>query len=241
MDRIDGRPLTDLRPVRIKKGINPYAEGSCEVCFGNTKVHVTASVETDAPRWMGPNPTKGWITAEYGMLPRSTHTRCNREAAKGKQGGRTLEIQRLIGRSLRQAIDLSSIPGITIRIDCDVLCADGGTRTASISGGWVALAEALKWIEGNGHLKSDSKLSQIVALSVGMKDGHAMMDLCYEEDSTTDFDLNLVFNEKKELIEIQGTGEGRALAIEQVHKLVDLGSTGVSDILTAQKSALNSL
>lgn len=225
-----------LRDIRIIPGVNPYAEGSCEVSFGATKVLVTASILREVPRWME-NKAVGWITAEYGMLPRATHTRTTREASSGKQGGRTMEIQRLIGRALRQAVSATLFPGITVRVDCDVLCADGGTRVASICGGWVALALALEWARKQSLLIGPLVLEPIAAISVGVLDGVSILDLCYEEDSKAEFDLNLVFNGKGDVIEIQGTAEKRALSSRQLTELIGLGAQGVQRVIEVQKQA----
>jgi len=238
--RNDGRSAESLRDIKIIPGVSPYAEGSAEVCFGNTKVLVTATVEQATPPWMEEG-TGGWITAEYGMLPRATHTRSRREAAAGKQGGRTLEIQRLIGRSLRAAADLSQLEGLTIKLDCDVIIADGGTRTASISGGWVALYQALRKIEREKLLSEAVHVSHIAAVSVGVVDGENVVDLPYEEDSRADFDLNLVFNEQFELIEIQGTAERAGLARIDLITLLDMGQEGCKAIVDVQRRAIASL
>ena len=233
MPRIDDRKADQLREIEIVPGVNPHAEGSVEVSFGKTKVLVTASVEREVPRWMREG-EGGWITAEYGMLPRSTHTRNRREASGGKQGGRTLEIQRLIGRSLRQAVSLKKIDGITVKIDCDVLVADGGTRTASITGAWVALAQALRWAEQEGLIDADIGLKQISAVSLGVVAGEPLLDLCYEEDSAADFDLNLVCNEDGDFIELQGTGEKRSVNEEELSQLLALGKKGLAEIRKKQ-------
>lgn len=233
MSRIDGRKSEELRELRIIPGVNPYAEGSVEVSYGKTKVLVTASIEKEVPEWLQ---GRGWITAEYGMLPRATHTRNKREV--GKQSGRTLEIQRLIGRSLRQAIDLKTLGSISIRIDCDVLTADGGTRTASITGGWVALAQALKFAASSGLISSDYKLQQVAAVSVGVVNGEALLDLCYEEDSQADFDLNLVYRGDGKIIEIQGCGEKEPLELERIVELSKLARLGCETILKTQRLVL---
>lgn len=233
--RADGRKFDELREIRITPSVNPYAEGSALIACGSTEVLITASVEQEVPRWMK-DEGRGWITAEYGMLPRATHTRNKREASSGKQGGRTMEIQRLIGRALRAAVDLSSIPGITIRLDCDVMVADGGTRTASISGAWVALAQALLTCEREGILSAAPKIQQIAAISVGSLEGKDLLDLCYEEDSQADFDLNLVSNESGELIEIQGTAERSGLSLSRITALSSLGLEGINRILELQKN-----
>ena len=236
--RCDGRGENDLRIVRIIPGVNPYAEGSCEVSFGNTKVLVTATVEKDIPKWMTPG-QGGWITAEYGMLPRSTHTRNKREAASGKQGGRTLEIQRLVGRALRQALDIRKIEGVSIRIDCDVVTADGGTRTASITGGWVALALAIRWAKSQNLIPQDLELKPVAAISVGRVDGRELVDLCYEEDSQADFDLNLVFDGDLKIIEIQGTGERAALNLDEIINLSKKGQVAAAQLFVMQMEALS--
>jgi len=234
--RVDGRNSGEMREVRIRAGVNPYAEGSAEIEFGNTKVLVTASIEKDLPDWLRERGT-GWITAEYGMLPRATHTRNKREAASGKQNGRTLEIQRLIGRSLRQAIELKS--PISIRIDCDVIVADGGTRTASISGAWVALKLALQSAERSGLISPGYELHQVAAVSVGVVKGEELLDLCYAEDSKADFDLNLVYRQDGKIIEIQGCGESAPLELEKIYALSKLAKIGCDRIFEAQNRALS--
>jgi len=238
-ERIDGRSVNELRKVEITKNINPYAAGSVIVSFGNTKVHVTASLEKKVPRWFEDD-SSGWVSAEYGMLPGSTHSRNRREASAGKQSGRTLEIQRLIARSLRASLDLNSIPGITIQIDCDVLIADGGTRTASISGAWVALADAVKHAHQSKMIPKLPEMSQIAAVSVGVCSGVSLLDLCYAEDSKADFDLNLVFNDKGEVVEIQGTAEGNTLSPKIIHDLTLLGWEGSQKIIEIQQESLSS-
>lgn len=242
--RCDGRKSEELRPIRILAGTAPYAEGSAEVHFGKTHLLVTASVESETPKWMsagtdGEKPLRGWITAEYGMLPRATHTRNKREAAQGKQSGRTQEIQRLIGRSLRAAVDLSLLPGISIRLDCDVICADGGTRTAAISGGWVALHQCIRWCEAQGLVKGPVPVQQIAAISVGFSSGVPLLDLCYEEDSRADFDLNIVQDELGRLIEVQGTAEKMALAPSQFIELLEIASLGIREIQLTQRKAVS--
>ena len=202
MQRNQDRNLNQLREVTIEPNVNIHAEGSVLISFGNTKVICNASIENNVPRWMK-NSDEGWVTGEYGMLPRSTNERMRREASKGKQSGRTLEIQRLIGRSLRQAVNLKYLKGKTINVDCDVIQADGGTRTASITGGCVALFLAIK----NHHDDQRAINSFIAAVSLGIKDNKILLDLDYDEDSTADTDLNIVMNEKEELIEIQESAE----------------------------------
>ena len=200
------RDHNQLRDISIESNVNIHAEGSVLVSFGNTKVICNASIENNVPRWMK-NSDEGWITAEYGMLPRSTNERMGREAARGKQSGRTQEIQRLIGRSLRQAVNLKYLKGKTINIDCDVIQADGGTRTASITGGCVALFLAIK----NHHDDHRAIKSFVAAISLGIKDNKILLDLDYDEDSSADTDINIVMNENDELIEIQGTAEDLSL------------------------------
>ena len=202
MSRKDHRGNSELRSISIKKDINIHAEGSVEVSFGNTKVICNASIENNVPRWMK-NHDNGWVTAEYGMLPRSTNERMGREAARGKQSGRTQEIQRLIGRSLRQSVNLKYLKGKTIHVDCDVIQADGGTRTASITGGCVALFQAIK----NHHDDQRAIRSYVAAVSLGVLNNQVILDLDYKEDSKAETDLNLVMTEDGGIIEIQGTGE----------------------------------
>jgi len=234
--RIDQRKDNQLRPIQFKTNVNPYAEGSCEISCGKTRVLTTASVEKETPRWMDDD--QGWITAEYGMLPRSTHTRMRREASASKQSGRTVEIQRLIGRSLRQSVELTDIPGITINLDCDVICADGGTRTAAISAAWVALAQALSWAKDEGLVKPEVQLKHVSAISLGAQGDRYLLDLCYEEDSNIDFDLNLVFLNGEEIIEVQGTGEKRAIRPAEFSELLTIGQKACNDIISLQKDVL---
>ena len=240
VSRNANRQANELRPITIELGVNPYAEGSAGVSFGNTQLLVTASVEQERPRWMQEG-QGGWITAEYGMLPRATHTRSRREAAGGKQGGRTLEIQRLIGRALRQSVDLKALEGITIRLDCDVIVADGGTRTAAISGGWAALYQAISVLQESGVVAKDVSIEHIVAISVGRHGDSLLLDLNYEEDSSADFDMNIVFNSEFELIELQGTAERAGLSREQLNTLLELGEHGCKQILEIQKEAISQL
>ena len=202
MERIDNRNHNQLRDITIEPNVNIHAEGSVLISFGNTKVICNASIENNVPRWMKSS-DEGWVTGEYGMLPRSTNERMSREAARGKQSGRTQEIQRLIGRSLRQAVDLKYLKGKTINVDCDVIQADGGTRTALITGGCVALFLAIK----NHHDDQRAIKSFVAAVSLGIKENKVLLDLNYEEDSTADTDLNIVMDDKNQIIEIQGTAE----------------------------------
>ena len=234
MTRKNNRSNDEIRPLEIEVGVNKHAEGSALIKFGDTHVICTASIENHVPRWMrGSN--EGWISAEYGMLPRSTHERMNREAARGKQSGRTMEIQRLIGRSLRQAVDLKYLKDKTINIDCDVIQADGGTRTASISGACVALFEAIK----NSHDDQRAIKEYVAAVSIGLKDGSPLLDLDYEEDSSADTDLNVVMTESGGIIEIQGTAEKYPFTKSQLDEMIKSASNGITDIVNFQKSCLS--
>ena len=233
MQRSNNRNPNELREITIEPNINVHAEGSVLVSFGNTKVICTASIDTNVPRWMRGS-DEGWVTAEYGMLPRSTNERMGREAARGKQSGRTQEIQRLIGRSLRQAVNLKYIKGKTINIDCDVIQADGGTRTASITGGCVALFLALK----NHHDDYRAIKSHVAAVSLGILNNEVILDVDYNEDSSAETDLNLVMTENLELIEIQGTGEEAPFTKDQLNDMLDVGSSAIADIIEKQKACL---
>ena len=234
MTRKNDRSNDKMRSLQIEVGVNKHAEGSALIKFGDTHVICTASIENHVPRWMrGSN--EGWITAEYGMLPRSTHERMNRESTRGKQSGRTMEIQRLIGRSLRQAVDLKYLKDKTINIDCDVIQADGGTRTASISGACVALFEAIK----NSHDDQRAIKEYVAAVSIGLKDGRPLLDLDYEEDSSADTDLNVVMTESGGIIEIQGTAEKYPFTKDQLDEMIASASMGIKDIVSFQKSCLN--
>ena len=234
MKRINDRELNQMRPIEIEIGVNKHAEGSALVKFGDTHVICTATIENHVPRWMrGSN--EGWITAEYGMLPRSTHSRMNRESARGKQSGRTMEIQRLIGRSLGQAVDLKFLKDKTISVDCDVIQADGGTRTASISGACVALFEAIK----NSHGDHRAIKEYVAAVSIGLQDGEPLLDLNYEEDSSAETDLNVVMTESGGIIEVQGTAEIHPFSKEQLDQMLAIASDGIKDIIEIQKSCLS--
>jgi len=235
--RKSGRSPGDLRPIEIIPNYLRHPEGSALVAFGDTRVIVTASVEEKVPFHLKET-GRGWVTAEYGMLPRATHTRGAREAAKGKQGGRTLEIQRLIGRSLRAATDTTRLGPLTITLDCDVIQADGGTRTASITGAWVALALAVRKLRQEGKIKKDPLLAPVAAVSVGIVDGTPMLDLDYDEDSTAEVDMNVVANADGALIEVQGTAEGKPFTRATLDELVDLGLAGIARLIEAQKRAL---
>ena len=233
MERSNNRKTNELRELTFEPNVNIHAEGSVLVSFGNTKVICTASIDTNVPRWMRGS-DEGWVTAEYGMLPRSTNERMGREAARGKQSGRTQEIQRLIGRSLRQAVNLKYIKGKTINIDCDVIQADGGTRTASITGGCVALFLALK----NHHDDHRAIKTHVAAVSLGVLNDQVILDLDYNEDSTAETDLNLVMTDSLELIEIQGTGEEAPFSKEQLNEMLEVGSSAIADIIEKQKACL---
>ena len=227
------RDHNQLRDISIESNVNIHAEGSVLVSFGNTKVICNASIENNVPRWMK-NSDEGWITAEYGMLPRSTNERMGREAARGKQSGRTQEIQRLIGRSLRQAVNLKYLKGKTINIDCDVIQADGGTRTASITGGCVALFLAIK----NHHDDHRAIKSFVAAISLGIKDNKILLDLDYDEDSSADTDINIVMNENDELIEIQGTAEDAPFSKSELVDMLEMGGSAIAELIQKQKACI---
>ena len=233
MKRSNNRQPNELREIKIEPNFNIHAEGSVLVSFGNTKVICTATIENKVPRWMR-NSEEGWVTAEYGMLPRSTNERMGREAARGKQSGRTQEIQRLIGRSLRQAVNLKYLKGKTINIDCDVIQADGGTRTASITGGCAALFLAIK----NHHDDNRAINTFVAAISLGILDNEVILDLDYQEDSSAETDLNLVMTDELKLIEIQGTGEESPFSKEQLSEMIEIGSQAIEQIIEIQKSSI---
>jgi ribonuclease PH len=234
--RADGRAFDELRPVGFQRGFTRHAEGSVLVSFGDTRVLCTASVLDKVPPFLKGRGV-GWVTAEYGMLPRSTHTRSDREAARGKQGGRTLEIQRLIGRSLRAVTDMSLLGERTIHLDCDVLQADGGTRTAAITGAWVALHDAVARLLAAGTLQQDPLRGQ-VAVSVGLsREGQLLLDLDYGEDSTCDTDMNVVMAGDG-LVEVQGTAEGRPFSRAQADALLDLAARGIARLTGLQRQAI---
>lgn len=236
--RPSGRTAEQVRPINITRHYTKHAEGSVLIEFGDTKVLCNATVEEGVPRFLkGQN--QGWITAEYGMLPRATNSRTQREAAKGKQTGRTMEIQRLIARSLRAAVDLGLLGEYTITVDCDVIQADGGTRTASISGACVALYDALHAMVEKGLLKSNPFKGFIAAVSVGIVDGNAICDLEYIEDSNAQTDMNVIMTEKGKLIEIQGTAEGEPFSHDELLELLSLAKGGINSIIKEQKKALN--
>lgn len=235
--RPSARQPDALRPIRFTRGYTRHAEGSVLVEFGDTRVLCTASLEERVPPFLKGR-GKGWITAEYGMLPRATHERSPREAARGKQGGRTLEIQRLIGRSLRTAVDLNALGERTLTLDCDVLQADGGTRTASITGAWVALWDALATQRAKGTLAGDPLRSQVAAVSVGIYEGIPVLDLDYAEDSSAHTDMNLVMDGEGRFIEVQGTAEGTPFTRSELDALLELGAQGIGRIHQLQREAL---
>jgi len=232
----DRRP-DQMRTVTLETGVNRYAEGSCLVSFGHTKVLVTASVEESLPPWLR-GKGQGWVTAEYGMLPRATHTRGRREAAAGKQSGRTQEIQRLIGRSLRAVVDLKALGERQILIDCDVVQADGGTRTASITGAWVAMALAVKALKEKGVLSADPILDQVAAVSCGVFRDKPVLDLDYDEDSSAEADSNFVLTGQGGIVEIQATGEKRGFSRAEFDRLFELAGIGCEELFALQKAAV---
>jgi ribonuclease PH len=231
------RAPDQLRAVTLETGVNRYAEGSCLISFGHTKVLVTATVEENVPGWMR-NKGAGWVTAEYGMLPRATHTRGRREAAAGKQTGRTQEIQRLIGRSLRAVVDLKALGERQITLDCDVVQADGGTRTAAITGAWVALRLATKYLLDEGVLKTDPIIGQVAAVSCGVFNDVPVLDLDYEEDSTAEADSNFVLTGVGDIVEIQATGEKRGFTRAEFEALFGLAEKGINELFALQRAAI---
>ena len=235
--RPSDRTPEQLRPVTLEIGVNRYAEGSCLVSFGHTKVLVTASVEESLPPWLR-GKGQGWVTAEYGMLPRATHTRGRREAAAGKQSGRTQEIQRLIGRSLRAVVDMKALGERQVLIDCDVIQADGGTRTAAITGAWVAMASALNYLKDEGVLKTDPILDQVAAVSCGVFADTPVLDLDYEEDSNAEADSNFVLTGSGDIVEIQATGEKRGFSRAEFDRLFVLAESGCAELFALQRAAL---
>ncbi len=237
MTRPSGRTPAQLRAVSFTRHFTRHAEGSVLVSFGDTRVICTASVSEGVPRFLRGS-GQGWITAEYGMLPRSTGTRMDREAARGKQGGRTVEIQRLIGRSLRAAVDMNLLGEFTINIDCDVIQADGGTRTAAISGACVAMVDALRYLQREQKLEQDPLLHLVAAVSVGVVDGQPVLDLDYAEDSTADTDMNVIMSEQGEFIEVQGTAEGVTFDRATLDGMLDLAADGIASIVELQRQAL---
>ena len=231
------RQADQLREVKLTRDYTMHAEGSVLVEFGNTKVLCTASVEQGVPRFLKGS-GKGWVTAEYGMLPRSTGSRMDREAARGKQGGRTQEIQRLIGRALRAIVDMKLLGENTIKIDCDVIQADGGTRTASITGACVALSDALMSLQQAGKIKKNPLIGMVASVSVGVFEGHSILDLDYDEDSTAETDMNIVMNSDGGFIEIQGTAEAAPFTDQQLNEMLGLAKSGINHLLKLQNEAL---
>lgn len=235
--RPSGRKPDQLRDVKITTNFTIHAEGSVLIACGDTQVLCTASVENRVPRFLK-DKKQGWVTAEYGMLPRSTHSRMGREAARGKQSGRTQEIQRLIGRSLRAAVNLNALDGYTITIDCDVLQADGGTRTASITGSFIALSLAVEKLIADKKIKKNPIHGQIAAVSVGIFNGVPVLDLDYPEDSEAETDMNVIMNEAGAFIEVQGTAEGHAFRREELDDMLNLAASGISELMQKQRDAL---
>lgn len=235
--RPSGRAANELREIKLTRGFTKHAEGSVLVEFGDTRVLCNASVENRVPRFLKGS-GQGWVTAEYGMLPRSTGSRMMREAAKGKQGGRTMEIQRLIGRSLRAAVDLEALGEHSITIDCDVLQADGGTRTASITGAYVALVDAINHLLERDLLQRDPLHGHVASVSVGIYKGTPILDLDYIEDSNAETDMNIVMNDAGAFIEIQGTAEGHAFRSDELQAMIELGRLGINNLIQHQKEAL---
>lgn len=236
MARSFSRSTSSLRPVTLTPNVSRYAEGSCLVAFGHTRVLVTASVDDFVPPWLR-NTGKGWVTAEYGMLPRATHSRNPREAAKGKQSGRTQEIQRLIGRALRSSINLALLGERQIVIDCDVLEADGGTRTASITGAYVALHQAIKHLQSKGAVKANPLTAQVAAISCGIVGGVPMLDLDYEEDSSAEVDANIIMTHDGRLIEVQMSGEEATFTPDQMQQMLGLATQGIAELCARQREA----
>jgi ribonuclease PH len=239
MTRSDGRRAGELRPISIERGWSTQAEGSALISFGNTKVLCTASFTPGVPRWLA-GKGAGWVSAEYGMLPRSTNDRMDRESVKGKLGGRTHEISRLIGRSLRGVVDFKALGENTILLDCDVLQADGGTRTASITGAYVALVDALSWASAQGHIAKGTQVvrDSVAAISVGILDGEPLLDLNYIEDVAADTDMNVVVTGRGSFVEVQGTAEGTPFERQELDRLLDLALQGTTELAALQRQAL---
>jgi ribonuclease PH len=236
--RHSGRRIDELRKIVINRNFTRHAEGSVLICCGDTHVLCNASVEDRVPPFLRGKGI-GWVTTEYGMLPRSTNSRMSREAARGKQGGRTLEIQRLIGRSLRAVVDREALGERTITLDCDVLQADGGTRTASITGAYVALVDACSWLLQKGAIRKDPIHGQVAAVSVGILGDKPILDLDYEEDSTAETDMNVVMNDGGAFIELQGTAEGHAFRRDELDRMLELADSGIRQLMAFQLEALN--
>lgn len=236
--RSDGRKSNQLRPINFERNWLSQAEGSVLISFGNTRVLCVASFTPGVPRWLVGS-GKGWVTSEYSMLPRATHTRSDRESVKGKLGGRTQEISRLVGRSLRSIVDMNVLGENTIVLDCDVLQADGGTRTAAITGAYVALVDALNWAKDKGHIKTLPLIGSVAAVSVGIIKGEPMLDLCYEEDVSAETDMNIVCTGNGDFVEVQGTAEGKPFDRALLNQLLDLGAAGCQELTKLQQVALN--
>ncbi|VAX00554.1 Ribonuclease PH [hydrothermal vent metagenome] len=232
--RPSGRSPDQLRSIKFTRNYTKHAEGSVLVEFGDTKVLCTATVEERIPRWLK-GKGQGWVTAEYGMLPRSTGSRMGREAARGKQGGRTMEIQRLIARSLRAVVNLEALGERNVIVDCDVIQADGGTRTASITGGFVALADAMQHLVDTGKIKKNPIIGQVASVSVGIYNGTPVLDLDYDEDSNAETDMNVVMNDAGAFIEVQGTAEGHAFRQEELDAMLGLAKSGIAELINYQK------
>ena len=237
MNRVAGRSTDQMRPVRFTRGFTRYAEGSVLVEFGETRVLCTASIEGSVPPFLRGR-GRGWVTAEYGMLPRSTNTRTAREAARGRQGGRTLEIQRLIGRSLRAAVNLEQLGEHTIKVDCDVVQADGGTRTASITGGCVAVIDAISYMLEKDMIQANPLKEIVASVSVGIHRGRTILDMDYEEDSGAETDMNIVMTASGGFIEVQGTGEGKDFSHSQLLEMVAFAENGIKQLIEAQQKSL---
>ena len=240
MKRIDGRAANQLRPIKFTRNWLSNAEGSVLVEFGETRVLCVATFTPGVPKWLT-GKGKGWVTSEYAMLPRATHTRSDRESVKGKLGGRTQEISRLVGRSLRAIVDMDALGENTLVIDCDVLQADGGTRTASITGAYVALMDAISWAKGQGHIAPNKNpiVKGVSAVSVGIIDGIPMLDLCYQEDVSAETDMNIVCTSDGNFVEVQGTAEGKPFDRELLNQLLDLGAFGCAELSKLQNVALS--
>jgi ribonuclease PH len=236
--RPSGRAPDELRAISLTRHYTKHAEGSVLVEFGDTRVLCNASVADKGPRWLKDRKS-GWVTAEYGMLPRSTNTRMNREAAQGRQGGRTMEIQRLIGRSLRAVVDLDALGERTITVDCDVIQADGGTRTAAITGGYVALVDAVRHLRKTGALRSDPIHGSVASVSVGIYKGTPVLDLDYVEDSEAETDMNVVMNDAGAFVEVQGTAEGHAFRRDELEAMLALAQGGIAALVARQRAALS--
>ncbi|MCK4323593.1 MAG: ribonuclease PH [Armatimonadetes bacterium] len=240
MLRIDGRDNKDLRDLTITRDINKYAEGSCRIQMGDTIVYCTATVEDRVPRWLVDS-QQGWVTADYGMLPRSTKERSRRESKLGYRSGRTQEIERLIGRSLRAVVNLNALGERTIQLDCDVLQADGGTRTAAITAAYVALAQACSHLREKNQIRSWPLRDQVAAVSIGVVSGELLLDLCYEEDSRAAVDMNLVMTAAGNVVELQATAEGTPFTVEQMNEMIALGREGLGKVFSQQQEALADL